>query len=75
MKGILEAQHPKILVAGDAGYVKSKVLVIPFTNDEAMADPRLLNLCHSGMRSKGKRVYLRELEEGAPYPQAPQAAL
>lgn len=55
VKGILEGQHPKFLLAGDSGYPKSKLLVTPFSNDDALGDAnkRLFNLRLSGLRAEG----------------------
>ncbi len=55
VKTILKRLHPKFLLAGDSGYSKSKIMVTPFSNEEALGDPhkRLFNLRLSGLRAEG----------------------
>ena len=59
VKTILEGLHPKFLLAGDSGYSKSKIMVTPFSNEEALGDPhkRLFNLRLSGLRAEGSENF------------------
>ena len=45
-KVVIERRFPRYLLAGDQGYPKSEVLVIPYSDEEALHDPskRLFNM-------------------------------
>ena len=69
MKPVLEQQHPLFHLAGDSGYPKSKLLVTPYSNNEAMQDEskRLFNLRHSGIRTECTEVIFGRLKKRWPF--------